>query len=221
MSGYRTFALLAALSLAVAVSSCGRDEAPKAGKGSGAKAQASTVRARRRGRGGPASPHGHRHRDARRRRGCCRGVQGRRPGDRDPGRPGQSRAQRAVLGAPRPDRLPAPRRSRPKPPCARCARASACRRNGTDDKVDPEKTALVREAGAVLAGGAPEPGSHGAALEEGVHRAGRDTTPPVPAAGRRGAVPGRDRGDPEPRELLAERRSGLELAKQQLADTTC
>ncbi len=92
--------------------------------------------------------------------------------------------------------------------------------DGTDDKVDPGRTALVREAEAVL----EEARQNRDRMEhlwvkEYVARAEYDAT-----LARLLVAEGRYQAAVEEilnrRELLAERRSGLALAKQQLADTT-
>ena len=91
---------------------------------------------------------------------------------------------------------------------------------GTSDKVDPEETALVREAAAVL----QEARQNRDRMEqlwkkEYIARAEYDASLSklLVAEGRYQAAVEEIRNRAE---LLSERRSGLELAKQQLADTT-
>jgi RND family efflux transporter MFP subunit len=91
--------------------------------------------------------------------------------------------------------------------------------DGTDDKVDPGRTALVREAEAVLA----EARQNRTRMEtlwvkEYIARAEYDASLAklLVAEGRYQAAVEEIRNRAE---ILAERRSGLELAKQQLADT--
>ncbi|MEW6719363.1 MAG: efflux RND transporter periplasmic adaptor subunit [Thermodesulfobacteriota bacterium] len=90
---------------------------------------------------------------------------------------------------------------------------------GTDDRADPEKTALVREAAAVLAE-ARQNRNRTEQLwqKEYIARAEYDASLArlLVAEGRYQAAVEEIRNRME---LLAERRSGLELAKQQLSDT--
>ncbi|MBE0604649.1 MAG: efflux RND transporter periplasmic adaptor subunit [Deltaproteobacteria bacterium] len=216
--GKGVFALLAALSLAVAVSSCGREEAPKAGKGNGAKAQAvRSVRV-------AAAEEGRLPRTVT--------VTGTLAADVDVVAgfkiPGRVIEIPVDLGTPVRKGQPLARLD-PTDYRLRVQQAEAALRQvrasiglspeGADDKVDPEETALVREAGAVL----QEARQNRDRMEqlwkkEYIARAEYDSSLSklLVAEGRYQAAIEEVRNRAE---VLSERRSGLELAKQQLADT--
>ncbi len=219
MSSYRTFALLAALALAAAASSCGRDDAQKARKGGENKSQ--TARSVR----------------------LAAAVEGRLPrtvavtgtlaadvdvvaGFKIPGRVIEIPVD---LGTPVRKGQPLARLD-PTDYRLRVQQAEAALRQvraglglapeGADDRVDPEETALVREAAAVL----DEARLNRDRMEqlwkkEYIARAEYDASLSklLVAEGRYQAAVEEIRNRAE---ILSERRSGLELAKQQLADTT-
>jgi RND family efflux transporter MFP subunit len=216
---YRTFVLLAALALAVTASSCGKNETPKGNKGGGGSSQA--VRSVR----------------------LAAAVEGRLPrtvtvtgtlaadvdvvaGFKIPGRVIEIPVD---LGTPVRRGQPLARLD-PTDYRLRLQQAEAALRQvraglglspeGADDRVDPEETALVREAAAVL----EEARLSRDRMEqlwkkEYIARADYDASLSklLVAEGRHQAAVEEIRNRTE---ILAERRSGLELAKQQLADTT-
>jgi len=93
---FRAIAVLGAALLAVSCVACGKDTTSARAAGPGKGQEPRPVRGRRSG-GGAASAHGDRHRDARRRRRGRRGVQGRRPRERNCGRSGEPGAKGQVL----------------------------------------------------------------------------------------------------------------------------
>jgi RND family efflux transporter MFP subunit len=217
-SGYRTFALFSALSLAFAVSSCGGDGPPGSRKGNGEKAQAPrAVRL-------AAAEQGLLPRTV--------AVTGTLAADVDVVA-GFKVAGRVTeipvdLGTPvRKGQVLA--RLDPTDYRLRVQQAEAALRQvraglglspeGTEDRVDPDETALVREAEAVL----QEARQNRERMEqlwkkEYIARAEYDASLAklLVAEGKYQAAVEEIRNRVE---VLAERRSGLELAKQQLADT--
>lgn len=219
MNSFRTFTLFAALALAAAASSCGRDEAPNARRDGGGNAQA--ARAVR----------------------LAAAVEGRLPrtvavtgtlaadvdvvaGFKIPGRVIEILVD---LGTPVRKGQPLARLD-PTDYRIRVRQAEAALRQvraglglppeGADDRVDPGETALVREAAAVL----EEARLNRNRMErlwkgEYIARAEYDASLSklLVAEGRHQAAVEEIRNRAE---ILAERRSGLELAKQQLAETT-
>ena len=129
-------------------------------------------------------------------------------------------AQGEVLARLDPDRLRAARRSRPRPRCSRRARGSACRRTARATRSTPTKTASCarRRRCSTRRGCTPRP-ARKLCEQQLIARAELDAAEAALPGRRERATRTRSRRCATARALLAQRRSELELARQQLADS--